>query len=141
MKLETLLMNDLQSLQLVALDASDAAWRHEDIEWFAARPNRSYRLRRALEGDPMKAVCNFVLVKQSAPGIWVCAPAYRSGSKINKATLAELSEASDAGDCPAYFDLALQLIWRDLQTRKFRPLGVVYAQAKTMRAISSTARQ
>lgn len=141
MKLETLLMNDLQTMRLVAVDTSDAAWRHQDIEWFAARAGRTHRLRRALDGELLKTVCNFVLVKQSAPGAWVCAPAYRSGSKINKAMLAELQEASDADDSPAYIDLVLQLVWRDLQTRKFRPLGVVYTQAKTLQAISPVARQ
>ncbi|MFM0513090.1 hypothetical protein [Paraburkholderia sp. RL17-373-BIF-A] len=141
MNIETLLANDLAAMAHIGSDASNAVWRRDDIEWFVAHPDRSYRLRRTLEGEPLQGVCRFVLVKQTAPGVWLCAPAYRAGFMVNKASMTELLESSDADDRPAYFDLVLQLLWRDLQTRKFRPLGVIYAQANALQAIAPTTRQ
>lgn len=141
MNIETLLASDLATMTPIGFDASDDAWRRDDMEWFAAHPERSHRLRRTFAGEPLNELCRFVLVKQTAPGVWVCAPAYRAGFRVKKAEMAALLEASHGNGEAAYFDLVLQLLWRDLQTRKFRPLGVIYAQAKTLQVIVPTSRQ
>lgn len=65
------MLRDLAPGCAVAVTLIDSPWKDDDREWFAARPARSFRLRRLYPGEfPAESLGNatHVIVRQLAPG-------------------------------------------------------------------------